>query len=548
MFRPQHMRYPEKKAEGSPPRGIRRSMAGDDAPARDLGPPRLAFVKPACEGGALRAELPFYAEAYEGGPGPTGLLLRATDRLPVGREVRVFIHDFPRWRGFKGQVRWSRPDAQRAGYRFFGCTAVYVDDDQPQAPACGDARGPYPADLEFFQRLPFFSGLRREAICPFLNCVRRRALRAGDRFILQGEEGDVCYIVQRGVCRIVLEKNGELRPVGIIGEQEFVGEMALLTGEPRSAHAEAQTDMVLWGIPRDEFEALIQVDPEVAAFLTEIVAERFAGRKITADRRIGDFVITDVVGKGAFAIVYKGHPVGRQQPVAIKMLRHDIAMQPEFIASFRREASLIAALKHENIVRVLGVEERFRTVFIIMEWLEGRTLRGLLDDARRLSAREAASILTQVCRALAHAHGRAVIHQDVNPANIFLLPDGKVKLLDFGMAGPCGSPGRMTGTPHYMAPEQVQCLPVDERTDVYALGVTAFEMVCGRRPFEEGNAFKVMSAQVERDIPDPGRVVPGLCPILRDFILKACRRDPEERPPGATRLLELLEQPSALPL
>jgi CRP-like cAMP-binding protein len=448
---------------------------------------------------------------------------------------------------FKVRARWSEPDTQRAGYRFVGCTAVCVDDDPPEAPACGDARGPYPADLEFFRRLHFFSGLRREAVCPFLNCVRRRAVRAGDRFIRQGEEGDVCYIVQKGSCRIVLEKNGELRPVGVIGEQEFVGEMALLTGEPRSAHAEAQTDMVLWGIPRNEFEALVQVDPDVAAFLTEVVAERFAGRRITADRRIGGFVITDVVGKGAFAIVYKGHPVGRQRPVAIKMLRHDIAMQPGFVAGFRKEANLIAALEHENIVRVLGVEERFRTVFIIMEWLEGQTLRGLLDDARRLSAREAASILAQVCRALAHAHGRAVIHQDVNPANIFLLPDGKVKLLDFGMAGPCGSLGRMTGTPHYMAPEQVQCLPVDERTDVYALGVTAFEMVCGRRPFEEGNAFKVMHAQVERDIPDPGRVVPGLSPGLRGFILNACRRDPGERPSGAARLLEWLEQPPALP-
>jgi serine/threonine protein kinase len=230
------------------------------------------------------------------------------------------------------------------------------------------------------------------------------------------------------------------------------------------------------------------------------------------------------------------------------MLRHDIAMQPEFIANFRREANLIAALEHENIVRVLGVEERFRTVFIIMEWLEGRTLRGLLDDAQRLSARETVSILVQVCRALAHAHGRAVIHQDVNPANIFLLPDGKVKLLDFGMAGPCGSQGRLTGTPHYMAPEQVECLPVDERTDVYALGVTAFEMVCGRRPFEEGNAFKVMSSHLERDIPDPGCIVPGLPPVLRDLILKACRRDPRGRPPGVRRLLEALERYSALPL
>jgi serine/threonine protein kinase len=218
-----------------------------------------------------------------------------------------------------------------------------------------------------------------------------------------------------------------------------------------------------------------------------------------------------------------------------------MAMNPEFLGNFRKEARTIANLNHDNIVKVFDIEERFRTIFIIMERLAGRTLRELLDEVGCLSVAEAVNVLIQVCRGLNYAHERSIVHQDIKPGNIFLLPDGKVKLLDFGLACPCGSENPLTGTPYYMAPEQVECLPVDERADIFALGLTAFEMVSGRRPFTETDAFKVMDLHVGQDIPDPADVVPGLPGLLRDFILKACARDPEARFRTAIHVLEALE-------
>ena len=169
--------------------------------------------------------------------------------------------------------------------------------------------------------------------------------------------------------------------MAIIKEREFVGEMALLTGEPRSAHVEAMTDMDLWSISRKVFDAMITANPEVGTFLTEIVAERFASRKFTADRRIGDYVITDILGRGAFAVVYDGRhvapePAGGHQDAAPRP-----GHEPGFLGRFRKEARTIANLDHENIVKVFDIEERFRTLFIVMERLEGRSLRELLTKS-----------------------------------------------------------------------------------------------------------------------------------------------------------------------
>jgi len=401
--------------------------------------------------------------------------------------------------------------------------------------------GPFPSDYEFFRNVPFLKAIHRDAVCPLLNNIRYRSVKAGERFISQGDEGDVCYIIQRGTCQAVLEKHGKRHTVGLIKEGEFVGEMALLTGEPRSTHVEAVTDMELWGIPWDIIEALLRADPEVGTFLTEIVAERFDSRKYTADRRIGKYLITDILGRGGFAIIYNGYHVDLNRPVAIKMLRHNMAINPNFIGNFRKEAQTIANLNHDNIVKVFDIEERFRTIFIIMERLEGQTLSDLIDEVGCLSDIEALNVVIQVCRGLMYAHERNIVHQDIKPGNIFLLPDGKVKILDFGLACPCGSENPLTGTPQYMSPEQVECLPVDERTDIFALGLVAFEMMSGRRPFDEKEGFKTMNLRVHQDIPDPADVVPGIHSLFRDFIVKACARNPEDRYRNAQQAFEALE-------
>jgi hypothetical protein len=161
-------------------------------------------------------------------------------------------------------VTWVQADPDKADYHFIGCIATPVQVALPSPPTSGNKSGPFPADYEFFLTIPFLRGIHRDSVCPLLNCIRYQSVRAGDRLIDQGDEGEACYIVQSGRCRVVLEKHGQHRPLVTIREREFVGEMALLTGEPRSAHVEALTDMELWSISRDEFEQLIQSDPVMA--------------------------------------------------------------------------------------------------------------------------------------------------------------------------------------------------------------------------------------------------------------------------------------------
>jgi serine/threonine protein kinase len=216
-------------------------------------------------------------------------------------------------------------------------------------------------------------------------------------------------------------------------------------------------------------------------------------------------------------------------PVAVKMMKHDMAMDRDFLKNFRDEAKTIARFDHENIIRVYDIEERFRTIFIIMEHLQGHSLRTELNRRGHIPAGQALSYLLQVCSGLNYAHQRGIVHQDVKPGNIFLLPRGRVKILDFGLSCRCGSQGQFIGTPSYMSPEQIECLEIDERTDIYALGIMAYELLAGRRPYPEDDPHRMLELHVEEDIPDPVDAVPGLPEELRYFIRKACARDPEKR-------------------
>jgi serine/threonine protein kinase len=225
-------------------------------------------------------------------------------------------------------------------------------------------------------------------------------------------------------------------------------------------------------------------------------------------------------------------------PVAIKMLRHDMAMEPDFIETFREEAKTIARFGHENIVKIYDIEERYRTVFIIMEYLEGRTLQQILDATPRLPPVQALKYLLQICTGLHYAHQQDIVHQDIKPANIFILPDDTLKIVDFGLACTCGTETMMTGTPFYMSPEQVECLPVDTRTDIYALGIMTYEMVTGQRPYPEADAWAVMDLHVTQDIPDPLETAADIPDPLRKMILKACARDPAQRYANVSQIID----------
>jgi serine/threonine protein kinase len=241
-------------------------------------------------------------------------------------------------------------------------------------------------------------------------------------------------------------------------------------------------------------------------------------------------VATDIIGRGAFSIVYKGAHKSLNMPVVIKMMRHDLALYPEFLDSFLNEAKTIASLTHEHIVKVYDFEERHRTLFIIMEYLGGSSLKDMICRLRTLPPQLTAKYLIQICSALAYAHRCGIVHRDINPSNIMVQPDDNVKILDFGLACPLGTEDFSSlGTAYYMAPEQIEGLPLDPRTDIYALGITAFEMVTGKRPFPEENTEAMLNLHLTQDITDPGQIISEIPDELREFILKAVRCDPDQR-------------------
>lgn len=415
---------------------------------------------------------------------------------------------------------------------------------------------------DFFQRVQreqgtdhapqkFLSYLSNDAKRPILGDLKFKFVKAGERFITQGEVRDCAYIINRGSGLVVVEKNGELHPVGHRGRGDIVGVLQILTGEPQHAHVEAETDMELWVLKREQFEDISRRDPEFLDFVTEIIADRFDSKRPMADRTIGKYVATDVIGRGGYSIVYKGLHKDLNMPVAIKMMRHNLVMKEDFLASFHNEARTIARLNHKNIVRVYDIEERYRTVFIVMELLEGESLKEMIHRLGKIPPLPAAYFLSQICSGLHYAHEHGILHLDINPTNVQVQRDDQLKILDFGMACHQGADDRSVfdGTIFYMAPEQMECKPVDQRTDIYSLAITAYELVTGQRPFAEDNARIIIQEHLTKDVPDPKGLVPSLPEALRRFILKAGRRDSSRRYQSADEASEdlrpLLRQPVA---
>jgi serine/threonine protein kinase len=384
----------------------------------------------------------------------------------------------------------------------------------------------YPSDLEFLINTPLLKVIPMEAKCPLLNFMTPQRVPTGTRFIAQGEKGDTFYIIQEGTCVVNVEKNGTKHWLARLRGGDIVGEIALLTGEPRTANVDAETDMILWSLTREQFDSICSKYSDLLDFLTELVTHRFSTEKVTASRTVGKYLINELIGRGGWSLVYKGIHKSLNMPVAIKMLKHDMAMNVEFAEKFQNEARVVALLNHDNIVKVYDIEELYRTVFIIMEYLEGVPLDRVLETMPRLPTFKVLDILLQVCNGLSYAHEQGIVHQDIKPGNIFIQSDGRAKIVDFGLSCPpgtvdCGLPG----TVYYMSPEQIKGDSIDERTDIYSLGIMAYEMTTGQRPYPEDDLLKLMELHVIEDIPDPRSLVPDLPDELHYFIKRATRRD-----------------------
>jgi len=272
---------------------------------------------------------------------------------------------------------------------------------------------------------------------------------------------------------------------------------------------------------------------------------------VSADLQPGDtldrYRIVETIGHGAFSDVYLAtDPDGR--PAVLKCPHESLLGDVSAFDRFRREFEIVRRLDHPGIQRSLDVGEDRSRPYLVMEYVEGETLRARIRRSGRLPVGEAVDVTEQLARAMASAHAQGIYHRDLKPENVLVTPDGRVVVTDFGIALMTGA-RRLTwrwltstiGTPDYMAPEQVQGKRGDARTDIYALGVMLFEMLAGRVPWEGDNPLAVMSQHVNAPVPSLREIDPAIPPPLEAIATKCLRKEPDERYPDAGALLHDLE-------
>ena len=273
-------------------------------------------------------------------------------------------------------------------------------------------------------------------------------------------------------------------------------------------------------------------------------------------RVIGNYRIEALLGRGGMGAVYRALDTMLDRTVAIKALRADAATQPHAVERFRMEARTLARLLHPNIATLYTLVRSGDDFYMVMEFCEGETFESILRRRGRLDPAEAIPLFVQALNGLEHAHRHGIVHRDIKPANLMRLPDGTVKVMDFGIARLLGS-SRLTQTQHtigtaaYMAPEQIRAQDVDARADVYALGVLLYELVAGRVPFQSESSFEVMEAHIHRAPPPPREFAPDLPEALEDAILRALAKDPDDRFSSVVALRETLNAlalPASRPL
>jgi serine/threonine-protein kinase len=262
---------------------------------------------------------------------------------------------------------------------------------------------------------------------------------------------------------------------------------------------------------------------------------------------LGRYEVGRLLGAGGMAEVYEGLDRLLARRVAIKVLLAQYAHDPGFLARFRREAQAAASLSHPHIVGVYDTGSEGDTWFIVMEYVDGRTLKDIIRAEGPLYWSRAAEVAADVSGALAVAHARGIVHRDVKPGNVMLTTDGKVKVMDFGIARASAVPSitqtsAVVGTAQYIAPEQAQGLEVDPRTDVYSLGCCLYEMLTGQVPFTGPTPVAIAYRHVREDPTPPRALNPDVPVSLERVCLKAMAKRPEDRYQTAVDFQQDLER------
>ena len=256
----------------------------------------------------------------------------------------------------------------------------------------------------------------------------------------------------------------------------------------------------------------------------------------------GRYKIIEQIGSGGMADVFKAEDLVEGRTVAVKILRDEFSQNAEFLRRFRNESKAIAVLSHQNIVKIFDVGLTDDIKFIVMEYIDGITLKDFIGEQGVLRWKDALFFITQILRALQHAHDKGIVHRDIKPQNIMLLEDGTIKVMDFGIARFSRVDGKTmsdktVGSVHYISPEQARGDMTDERSDIYSVGVMLYEMVTGKKPYDADTPVAIALKHMQEDCVAPRDIMPSVPEALEEIILHAMEKDPNRRYQSAADMI-----------
>jgi len=251
--------------------------------------------------------------------------------------------------------------------------------------------------------------------------------------------------------------------------------------------------------------------------------------------QLDHYRIEGVAARSGMASIFRATDVRTGRPVAIKVPHPEMESDPVFFERFHREEEIGKAMDHPGVMKVIAEDGRSQ-VYMVMEWVEGRLLRQVLNEQRKLPPERAVRIALRILDTLEYLHSHGIVHRDLKPENVMVDAEDRIKLIDFGIAAKTGA-RRLTfaklsqtlGTPDYISPEQVKGKRGDARSDLYAVGVILYEMLTGRAPFTGPNAFVIMNDRLLNNPVPPREIDPAISPQLQEIIYRALERDPSKR-------------------
>ena len=274
--------------------------------------------------------------------------------------------------------------------------------------------------------------------------------------------------------------------------------------------------------------------------------------ELQVGERLDHFCIESLVAQSGMASIYRATDVRNGRIVGLKIPHFEVESNPVLFDRFKREEEIGKRLNHPGVIKVFDSEDRSR-VYMVMEWIDGRLLRRILSDEKKLTIERAVRITVEICEALKYIHSQGVVHRDLKPENIMVDSEDRIKLIDFGIASCAGARrltfGKLTrtmGTADYISPEQVKSNRSDGRSDLYAVGIMLYEMLTGELPFQGHNAFAVMNDRLLNDPVPPREHNPQISIELQEIIYRALERKPENRYASAREFTSDLLNPTSV--